>query len=118
MAAETDLYSALSGDSGVTAIVGTKIYSDIPEEGASAPFVFYERVDTEMIPSIHSGMPIAQITQLQAVCYAATRESAEALGDACVLAATNADFIYSGRLGEYDADIELFAAAISFQHNQ
>lgn len=102
----------------MTAIVGTKIFSDIPDEGADAPFVFFERIDTEMIPSIHSGMPIAEITQLSVVCYAETREAAEALGDACVTGATGAGFIYDGRLGEYDPEIKLFAAAIELRHNK
>ncbi len=117
MTAETDLYSALSGDSSVTAIVGTKIFSDIPDEGESAPFIFFERLDTDMVYSIHSGVPIAQMAQMAVVCYSDTREQAESIGDLCVTAASNSGFVYVGRQGEYDPESKLFAAAIQLQHN-
>lgn len=117
MPAESDLYSALSGDTDVTDIVGTSIFSDLPDEGVDAPFVFFERLDTEMVYSIHTPIPIAQYAQLAVICYADTREIAEDLGDKCVIAAANANLIYTGRQGEYDPDSKLFAAAIELRHN-
>lgn len=118
MAAESDLYTALSTDTPVSDVVGTRIYSDAPDQGVDAPFIFYERVSTEMITTIHSGMPIAEISQLAAVCYADTREDAESLGDKTVQALASAGFIYTGRQGEYDPETKLFAAAIEVQHNK
>lgn len=118
MAAESDLYAALSGATAVTAVVADKIYSDVPDQGDEPPFIFYERVGTEMITTIHNGYPIAEISQLAVVCYAKTREATESLGDKVVTAAADAGFIYTGRQGEYDPETGLFAAAIELQHNQ
>lgn len=118
MSAEEDLYAALVADSDVTDLVATKIYSDFPDEDVSAPFVFYERTDTEMIHGIHSGIPMAEIAQLVVICYADTREAAESIGDKVVIAADAGDLVYVGRQGEYDDESKLFAAVLQLQHNK
>lgn len=118
MAAESDLYAALTGAAPVTAIVGDKVYSDIPDQGDEPPFIFYERVSTEMINNIHGGTPVAEISQMAVVCYAKTREATESLADKAVTAAAAAGFSYTGRQGEYDPETGLFAAAIELQHNK
>lgn len=118
MPAESELNTALIGDADVTNLVGEKVFSDIPGEGVSDPFVFFERLDTEIINTIHGGPPVAEISQMAVVCYARTRELAEQIGDACLSAAIDAGFIYQGRQGEYDDDSKLFAAAIQLQHNK
>ena len=120
MPAETDLYAALVNAPDVLAVVGSRIFSDTPDEDEPAPYIFYERIDTETINTIHTGLPIAEISQFALVCYAETREQAEALGDLAAIAAagTPGGLIYVGRQGEYDPDTRLFAAAIVLQHNK
>lgn len=118
MSAESDLYAALSGSLPVTSLVGTRISSDAPDQGAATPYVFYERVDTDVISSLHDGTPIAEITRLNLVCYGAEREDAEDLGNKAVTAVTAAGFIYTGRQGEYDPETKFYAAVLGLQHNQ
>ncbi len=117
MAAETDLYDALSNAAAVTAIVGTNIYSDLVVEDIDAPYIYFERTNTEMVNTIHTGIPIAQFTDFAVICFAVTREAAEDLGDKAYTAvAASGDFIYTGRVGEFDDKTRLFAAALLFQH--
>lgn len=115
MAAESDLYSALSGFSGLTDMVGTNIFSDIPEEGREAPFVYFERTETEPIFTIHDGAPIAQITYFDVAACAALRDQAEAIADE-IIHATASDFITIGRSGEYDEKSELFISVLQLEH--
>ncbi len=118
MAAESDLYLALTQSAEVVNIVGGNIFSDLPGENATAPFIFFERIDTDVVHTIHSGLPLAEITQLSIICYAKTRESAEELADLCVVAADQGNLIYTGRQGEYDDESRLFAAVLLVQHNK
>lgn len=118
MPAETDLYDLLSGNAAVTQIVGGKVFSDLPDEEVAPPYIYYERINTEMINTIHTGIPIAQISDFVVICFAEHRAAAEDLGDkAFVAAAADNSFVYIGRQGEYDADTRLYAAAIQLQHN-
>lgn len=118
MPAEADLYAKLTAAPAVSAIVGTQIHSDLPDEEVAPPYLFYERIDTEIINSIHNGLPLAEIASFAVVCFAETREAAEALGDAAMAAAAGDNtFVYIGRQGEYDPETRLFAAAIQLQHH-
>ena len=52
MSAESDVYAALSGFSGLTTIVGTAIYPDVLPEKTPYPAVVFARVRTEPVISI------------------------------------------------------------------
>lgn len=118
MAAEDELYTALSGASAVTDITGDRLYSDVRDQEDDVPCVFWVRSSTEVINTIHGGAPISEVTNLVVVCFESTRELAETLGDAVQTAAINAGFIYSGRSGEYNPDVDVYATIFQFTHNE
>lgn len=99
MSAESVLYSALIGAAPVTAIVGTQIWADTMPEGTDPPSVVYGRTSTEYLTTIH-GTVFVERAVLTVVCYAATREAAEALGNAVTTAALDAKLIPRGRSGD------------------
>jgi hypothetical protein len=53
MSAETELYAALSGAAGITALVGSRIYPDAIPEEVALPALVFSRQATE--PFRHAG---------------------------------------------------------------
>lgn len=97
MSAETLLYAALSGNAGVSSLVGARIYPEFVPQEQDPPFVAYTRTGTEYITTIHSGVPLAQISTIEIACMARTKASADAVADAVVLAVGADQFVLSGR---------------------
>lgn len=112
MSAETSLYSALSGDAGVTAIVAGRVYPDVAPQGSALPAIVFERTQTDYLNTIH-GTAIAQKASLEVWCMAETRAQAEALCNAVETAARTADFITMGRRAEFDNEQMLWATVLS-----
>lgn len=115
MSAETVLYSTLSGASGVTALVSTRIYPDVAPQDGSLPAVTFERVATEYHNTIH-GTVIATVAAMDVWCMGATRASAEAVCDAAATAVRAAGFLTTGRRAEFDPESDLWAAVLSIDH--
>lgn len=116
MSAETALYSALSGDSAVAALVAARIYPDLAPQDIALPCVAFSRVDTEYVVTIHSAVPAGQFATLEIACMATTRTGADALADAVITAAAGAGFTPEGRRAELDAENNLWAAVLTVQH--
>ena len=73
------IYSLLVNDSAVSAIVGTRIYPELAEEGASAPYVVYSVVSNT--PSdTKDGTPIDE-AQCEIFSVASTYEQCNKLAD-------------------------------------
>lgn len=118
MSAESDLYTALSGASGVTDIVSTRIYSDVRDQETDVPALTYTRSGTSVISSLHTGAVFAEQASLSVDCLAKTREGAEELADQVYLACTSANLSYQDRAGQYDPDSDLFITTLLFIHDQ
>jgi len=73
------IYSLLVNDSAVSALVGTRIYPELAEEGASAPYVVYSVVSNT--PSdTKDGTPIDE-AQLEIFSVGSTYAAANDLAD-------------------------------------
>jgi hypothetical protein len=73
------IYSLLVNDSAVSAIVGTRIYPELAEEGASAPYIVYSVVSNT--PSdTKDGTPIDE-AQLEIFSVGSTYAAANNLAD-------------------------------------
>jgi len=118
MSAESDLYTALSGASGVTDIVSTRIYSDVRDQETDVPALTYSRSGTNIIQSLHTGEVFAEQATLTVACLAKTRERAEALADQVYLASIATALAYQDRSGDYDPDTDLFITTIVLIHNK
>jgi hypothetical protein len=92
---ETAIYSILSGDTAVAALVGTRIFPVVLEQGSTFPSLAYTRIDTptEKTFADSHGLPHPRI---QVECYAEGPADCHALADA----ATDAMAGYRGTLGD------------------
>jgi len=118
MSAETDLYSALSTDAALAAVIEEKIFSDIADEEVEPPFIYYEKINSEAFNTIHGGAPFAEISEIAVVCFSESREEAESIANLAMLAATNNDFVYTGSESEYEEEQKLYASLIQLKHFQ
>lgn len=114
MTAETDLYTALTGAAGVTAIVSTRIYPDLAPQEVATPCIAYSRTGTEYITTIHSSVPLGSIATIEVWCMATTRTTADALAVAVETAAGAAGFVPQGRTAVVpDADPQVIASIVT-----
>lgn len=114
MSAESDVYAALSGSSGLTALVGTRIYPDVLPESATYPAVVFARSKTERILSI-SNVDYGSDVSIQVSAWAENRTSCDAAAVAIDAALVAAGIYPVGRQSGYDDDAGLHASVIEVQ---
>ena len=82
MSAETRLYSALSGDAAVTAIVGRRIYPVTAPEDDVYPMVVYGVLNVERVRTVCDAVGTSGVYRIQVDSYAKTYAEAKTLGSA------------------------------------
>lgn len=85
MSLETKLETLLSGDTGIAAIVDTRVYSDEAPQDSALPYVVYQRISSGRQYSL-TGYSNLENPRVQIDCYASTKSGAVALSDAVVAA--------------------------------
>lgn len=75
------IYARLSGDAGVSALVGTRIYPGAGPEGATYPLVLYNQIDSGAVRDLSSATDHFRTLQ-QIDVYATTKSSAVAIAAA------------------------------------
>ena len=78
MTLEEGLYSYLQSQTGVTALVGTRIYPLLLQQVETLPAVAYQRISTQRNSS-HGGPAKASIARIQFDALAATMTQAQAV---------------------------------------
>lgn len=113
-AAEVEVYRALTAASGITDLVGLRIYPDIATQGAMLPLIVYERRSSAPVNTIHDGLPAASKVSVALSAWAKSRIAAEALGDAMEIA-LRGEGVTVNRFGHYDDQTASHAAVIDFE---
>lgn len=111
MSAESALYAILSGSSGVTALVGARVYPDVIPQDQALPAIAYARSGTEPVVTIH-GTVEAEFAQMSVQCWAESRTSAEQVAQAVSTALSAAGEAYTNRGVLFDQDAGLFGAVV------
>ena len=78
---ETALYTILSGDAGVTALISTRMYPVVIPQDVSLPAVAYQRISTARVYS-HDGPSCLARPRFQFSCTATTYSAARAVANA------------------------------------
>lgn len=116
MSAESVLYSILSSAPSVSELVGSgasaRIYPDAMPEGTAYPVVVFSRAGTQPITTI-DGIKHGEFATLSLQCWALTRASADALGDAIEAGLLSAGELADAREGAFDPEAGLFATTIT-----
>jgi hypothetical protein len=112
MSIETDLYTTLSNNSGVTALVGARIYPGLAPESIAKPYLVYELVFGERLNTI-TGVDDATRKRIQINCHASTYASSKSVSDA-VEAALEGDGYLELNYDLYSAQTQLFTAIVDW----
>jgi len=114
MSSESELYSALSGRAGLTALVGTRIDPDAIPEGSALPAVVYQRSSTSPVTTIGS-VTVAEDVRFAITAWAETRTAADAVADQIDAAVAAAGNPSADRSSGYDPECGLYACTIECQ---
>lgn len=117
MSAESEIYSTLSGDVDVAALVGVRIYPDMIEQGADVPAIAYSRASTDLEQTI-GGAIITTTTTMVLTCLDDGKAGAEDLADKVVSALQTAGMVVVGRSGSYSPDVLLYESTITVEHTE
>jgi len=112
MSAETELHTALAGDTSLAAAVSTRIYPDFLAQEIALPAVVYQRSETEYVVTIHDGVVKGSRVTMEIWCLHNTRIGAESLADLVETAIASA-LLPVDRRPEFDADTLTFSTVVT-----
>lgn len=115
MSLDTKLYTLLSGDSAVAALVSTRIYPVLAPQGAALPMVIFTRISSGREYTL-SGATGLENPRVQIDCYSETYSEAKSVSEAVVAAirgATTFRTAWDDPRESYEED-EIFRVSIDF----
>lgn len=110
MTAETDLFAALNV-AGVNALIGQKFYPDFVPEDQDLPAIAYARSGTEPIVSI-SNVKFGDFVSFTVMCWAADRDTADAMADVVEAALRTAGHDVTGRAAGADEETGYVSSSV------
>lgn len=113
MTVESDFYALLSGNAGVTALVGARIYPDELPEECNYPAVVFARTRTDDAPyRTVSGQTLGADVDLAVGCWAETRTTADDVAVAIETALNGTAFHRADRAAAADPETGLKATVL------
>jgi hypothetical protein len=122
MSYQSDLTTALSAASTITAIVGTRIYADVADGSAAAPYLVWQVISTGG-ETTHDGGREIEEPLIQFSCWGTSKESVIALASALnvvidgntISGASGLTFQFSNQFGTYESDTNLFGEILEYR---
>lgn len=122
MSYQSDIMTALLADETVSGLVGTRIFADIADGTAAAPFVVYSIPSTDG-ETCQDGTREVEFPSVQFSIYAATKADAITIADAIDLALDGQELAgtsgtslqFSNRFGQYESDTKLFGEVLEYR---
>lgn len=121
MSYQSNLYSALIGESTISAIVGTAIFPDIADGTVAPPYIIYQTISTGGETS-HDGVRNVEFPLIQLSCWTTGRATAIALASAVnafldgnlIAGASAVTFQFSNQLSSYDLETKLYGEILEY----
>lgn len=116
MTAEADLYTALTGYAGLTALVSTRIHPQVMPQDETLPAVVYQRiVGTRVETMDQSGSGVYRVV-FQITAWSTTSVETWSVADQIEAAIDAASFnsIQLSTRADYDADTKLFGVSSDY----
>lgn len=118
----SETFTAISQATTIEAIVGSRIFSDVADGSAAAPYLVYQFVSTTG-DTTHDGTRQVEFPLIQFSCWATTKAGAIALADAVdalldgntIAGDSAASFQFQNRFGEYEQDTKLYGEILEFR---
>lgn len=116
MAAETDLYTALSGDSSIEAVVENRIYADIRDQNEKIPAIYFARSSTEFTHTLDSYVSKGEKVVFDVICFQTTKELVEALTALVITATAASKFLCINKEPEFDEETDTYYTTIQLSY--
>jgi len=124
MSYQSDLTTALAAASTITAIVSTRIYSDVADGSAAAPYLVWQVISTEG-ETTHDGVRNLEFPTIQFSCWATGKAAAIALASAVntvldgntLAGSSGLTFQFSNQFGTYESDTKLYGEILEYRAN-
>lgn len=114
MSAESLVITALTGDTGLTAVVATtNIASDYISQEYGLPGVAITRPETSYLKTIHTQIPREESADVDCTCMASSRAEVNNIADLVVTALATSDFDVVNRAHDFDPDTMTFTAVVT-----
>ena len=118
---QSDIFAALNGDSALTAIIGGRIYADVADAKAVAPYVVFQTITTGG-ENAHNGERRLCFPLVQFSCWAKTKGAAVELGAAVaaildgqtVNGNSDCSFQFANQSSNYDTETRLFGEVLEY----
>lgn len=126
MKPEKVVYTLISSHSGVQALSGPRVYSDVAPQGTVKPFIVLGLIsDTPQLPIDATPGSDPWTGRVQATCLGATSESAKGLAEACMTACYKKNGTIDGvqviavlidtrGASHYDMDVDTYQQSVDF----
>ena len=122
MSHQSDIYSALTNNGDVFALVDSRIYADVADGTAVPPYIVYQVISTRGTTT-HDGDRNLEFPLYQFSCWAAGKAGAIALASAVNTAldgithggSSNVTTTFSGQSGTYEPESKLFGEILEYQ---
>lgn len=113
---EDDIFSTLALNTGISALVATRIYPTIAPETVTPSFIVYTRVTTNPVNSL-VGTNALKNPLFQIDVYSRTHQQARSLGiliREAILAATPFSAVWRDTRDDYEPDTKLYRVSLDF----
>ena len=116
------MFSAITGDGTVSGLVDDRVFPDVADGSAVAPFVVYSNPSTDG-DTTHDGGREIEFPLVQINCYATTKAAAITLANAInsvldgntISGTSTTSFQFSNRFGTYESDTKLFGEILEYR---
>lgn len=116
MSIDSDVYAVMSGDAGVTAILGSgsaiRLFPSVIAQGVAMPAAAYA-IQTEPVAGI-GGVVLANQSRVVVECWAEGIAQAKSLADAIVAAFAAEVVPLASRDGRFDVEVGLHVESVEF----
>jgi Protein of unknown function (DUF3168) len=122
MSYQSDIVAAMLADSGLSAIIGTRVFADVADGGTVAPYIVYQTVsDTGDTP--FSGGRSVTFPLVQFACWSSTKTGAIAIASALRVAiegrnlpgSSKSSLGFSNQISRRDMQTKLFGEIIDYR---
>jgi len=121
MSYQSDIKTAFTAAATITALVGTRVYSDIAPGEAAAPFIVFQTIATSGTTT-HDGDRNLDFPLIQFSCWASTKAAAVSIASAVnslldgntIAGSSGITFRFSGQNSSYDPESRLFGEMVDF----
>jgi len=121
MSYQEDVYTTLTTDSRIAALVGDRVWADVADASTAAPYIVFQTITTGG-ETAHDGGRDVEFPLIQFSAWANTKAEAVQLGNTIntvlegqtLLGYSGVSFRYSDRRGQHDGKTNLFGEILDY----